>query len=417
MTAQKRQSPRPKKTTGLLSIREITRSDGYTAYRVEGWKDENGRRKLKQFASEEKAKQFVAEQQIVMRNAEPIHVITTRLRPEQVEEAERAFHKLGSHSLEEAVAFFLGHAAKPDSPTSLTVAIREFLSDKEKEGLRAQSIRQLESTLNRFKAHAQDADCDHVHECGTPVVKSFLKSVRAKNGVDPATPKTWNNYRADLSSFFSWCSNPEERRWIEANPCAFVMKRKDDSGTPDTLTVWQCARLMRDVETFKDGALVPYFALALLAGIRPGPEGELHKLAKRADLKKLIDLKRGIITIPKGISKVRRKRNIIIRPALRAWLEKYNGPILPTNHSRMIKELRRRHQLSHDVLRHSFITYHVAAFRSVGEAALEAGNSEAEIKRSYLNDATVGQGEAFWRLAPKEINLKKPEPQQLLKAV
>jgi hypothetical protein len=35
---------------------------------------------------------------------------------------------------------------------------------------------------------------------------------------------------------------------------------------------------MRHAETYRDGYLVTLFTLALFAGIRPGPDGELRKL-------------------------------------------------------------------------------------------------------------------------------------------
>jgi hypothetical protein len=48
---------------------------------------------------------------------------------------------------------------------------------------------------------------------------------------------------------------------------------------PETLNASQVRALLRYVESFKDGCLVPYFALALFAGLRTGSDGELQKLA------------------------------------------------------------------------------------------------------------------------------------------
>jgi hypothetical protein len=166
---------------------------------------------------------------------------------------------------------------------------------------------------------------------------------------------------------------------------------------------------MRDVESFHDGKLGRYFALALFAGIRPGTEGELYKLAKHPDRDRLIDLKRGIVSIPPEVSKTRKKRQIVIRPALRAWLEATEPEIIPTNADRLLREMRKRHGLTHDILRHSFISFHVAAFRSVGDAAIEAGNTEAVIKEHYLKIASAAQGKAFWRIAPKGFRIAKSD--------
>jgi len=43
----------------------------------------------------------------------------------------------------------------------------------------------------------------------------------------------------------------------------------------------------------------------------------------------------------------------------------------------------------------------VAAFKSVGEAALEGGNTEAVLKKHYLNLATYTEGGEFWGIVPE----------------
>ena len=410
---RRRQGPRPKQGSRTLQIREIkVERDGrrYIQFRVEGWRDADGKRRLKQFASKAKAQEFVATESISMLNAEALHTITTRLTPEQVRQAETAFNRLGDRgTLDEAVTLYLGKAAPPETPKPLKEAMVAFLIGKEAEELRPQSIRQLQSTVSRFIAAVEARGVNHVHEVSSGDVKLFLRSLRAKNKVDAATTKTKRNYRLDLSSFFNWCGH-EDRRWIRANPCEGIGKgvKIDETGDPEVLTIRQAARMMRDAETFADGAFVRYLALGLFAGIRPG--GELAKLAAHPEQSKLIDIRKGIITIPSEISKTRKKRQIMVRPNLRAWLEATEGkPILPTNHNRLLKTFRKRHGLSHDELRHSFISYHVSAFRSVGDAAIEAGNSEKIINNHYLNLGTRAQGLAFWRIKPKRSKLSKKD--------
>lgn len=412
MATQRKRSPlKPKRKTATgLTIREIKAVKNgveYTAFQVQGW-SENGKRQRRQFPTEEKARLFFSEKQLAILNNVPLHTVATRLTPEQIAQAESAFSRLaGRATLDEAISHYLDKAAPPEKAVELRPAIREFLIAKERQGLRPQSRRQLESTLSRFSTHAEGKGVNHVHDCDAATVENFLRSLRAKGGVERATPKTWNNYRADLSTFFSWCTD-SRRRWILANPCKDVTKIKlDGTGVPDCLSVWKAARLMRDAETSHDGKLARYFALALFAGIRPGPEGELYKLAAHPDRDRLIDLSRGIITIPPEVSKTRQKRQIKIRPALRTWLEATGPEILPTNADRLLKKMRKRHALTHDILRHSFISFHVGAFRSVGDVALEAGNSEAVIKAHYLNMVTREQGNAFWRISPKGTRIPR----------
>lgn len=416
MATQRKRSPlKPKRKTATgLTIREIQSTKGgvkYSAFLVQGW-SENGKRQRRQFKTEEEASRFISDKQVALLNNVPIHTVTTRLTPEQIAQAESAFSRLaGRATLDEAISHFLAKAAPPEKAVELRPAIRDFLIAKEQAGLRAQSLRQLASTLNRFHEFAKNEGIGAVHDCDAAAVEKFLRSLRAKGGVEKATPKTWNNYRADLSSFFAFCRDPR-RRWIRVNPCEDVTKIKTDgNGEPDRLTLRQSARLMRDAEISDGGKLARYFALALFAGIRPGPGGELHKLAKHPERDRLIDMNRGIITIPGDVSKTRQKRQIKIRPALRAWLEATGPEILPKNADRLLKQMRKKHALTHDVLRHSFISFHVGAFRSVGDAALEAGNSESVIKKHYLNLMSQDQGNMFWRISPKGTRIARNETQ------
>jgi hypothetical protein len=92
--------------------------------------------------------------------------------------------------------------------------------------------------------------------------------------------------------------------------------------------------------------------------------------------------------------------NLSISDNLAAWLAIAPGPIIPPNFDRLAKLTRKHFNLSHDEARHSFISYHVALHRSIGDAALQAGNSEAIVKRHYLNTHTQDEGSAFFRVTP-----------------
>jgi len=51
------------------------------------------------------------------------------------------------------------------------------------------------------------------------------------------------------------------------------------------------------------------------------------------------------------------------------------------NFKKRREKFRDRFHLTHDVPRHTFISMFVAKFRSIGEAAIQAGNSESIIRR------------------------------------
>ena len=126
--------------------------------------------------------------------------------------------------------------------------------------------------------------------------------------------------------------------------------------------------------------------------------GEILKL-KPADIR----LDTGVILIEPEVSKVRMKRNVTIHPNLAAWLRAYpldRFPIIPANLQHERARILKTFDLSHDIMRHTFISMHVAKFRSMGEAALQAGNSESIIRKHYLDLKTAAEAESFFGILP-----------------
>jgi len=55
------------------------------------------------------------------------------------------------------------------------------------------------------------------------------------------------------------------------------------------------------------------------------------------------------------------------------------------------------------VMRHTFISMFVARFRSMGEAALQAGNSESIIRKHYLDLKSKEEAEQFFSIRPAKV--------------
>jgi hypothetical protein len=60
--------------------------------------------------------------------------------------------------------------------------------------------------------------------------------------------------------------------------------------------------------------------------------------------------------------------------------------------------------LSHNIMRHKFIPMFVARFRSIGEAALQACNSEGTIRKHSLELKTTEEAEQLFGILPKHIS-------------
>lgn len=385
------------KNSSRLKIKKQTFTQhgvSYDAWLVYGYAPD-GKRVRKQFQDRGEAQAWASTQEVRHMNLDVTsRPVLTRLDQEQLLTAELAISKLnGKGTLLDAVDHFIRTYRPVSVRILLKDGIKRFLEQKRVEGIRARSVKQLKSVLDLFAA--KFGESKYVDEVTTEACATFL-------GSRGTSAKTWNNYRGDLHNFFEYARS-KAAGWIGLNPVAEIEKRKvDGRGMPCVLNLEQAQKLMAAVEAFEKGALVPYFALALFAGIRPGPGGELHKLLSSEHRTDWIDLATGIIHIQPEVSKTREYRQIKIRPNLAAWLTAYPVGPLPKNFDRNIKTLRSKHELGHDVLRHTFFSSHVGAFGSVAEAALEGGNSEQICKRHYLNLTNKVQAAQFWEILPKK---------------
>jgi hypothetical protein len=245
----------------------------------------------------------------------------------------------------------------------------------------------------------------HVHTVTTEELEAFM-ATRGK------ARKTWNNVRGLLHTFFEYCGE-DRRRWLVTNPAKELKVYEIARGIPEIETAAKLAELFAFLETYsgpakaknQPGYLVPYFALACFAGIRPSVrDGELAKIHAMPDTRRIIDPALGVIRITPGIAKTDDLRQITIQPNLAAWLARYplkDYPLMVANMDFHVALVRKQFGLGHDVLRHTFVSAHVAKFKSIGATALEAGNSERVIKKHYLNSMTQAEAAAFWAIAPQ----------------
>lgn len=144
--------------------------------------------------------------------------------------------------------------------------------------------------------------------------------------------------------------------------------------------------------------LIPFLALGAFAEIR-------HAEIQRLDWKD-IRLEDGIIELHAAKAKTANRRTVPILDNLSGWLRPHrqeSGPVcLHRNMAFEIRQLVQRvngerkagsgkrkgnevpeFKWKHNALRHSFISYRVAAIQNVAQVALEAGNSPQMIFRHY----------------------------------
>jgi hypothetical protein len=375
-------------------VSRFVNPNGVTSWRVEGRL--HGLRIRRNFKTREEA---AAEKATLELKAEQdlsgLRSVSTSLEIEQVREAEAAFHRLEGRT--RSLSFYLDYALAnyrdPIRDVPLAEAIKEYVALREEDYKQGNlSHRQFTSFRCELRILEILFPRKTVADLTALAIAEFCR-----RGL-PAK-KTYNNRRGLLSAFLKYCALKD---WIVASPIAKVPYFRGIGhrrGSALTLTAARCAEIMAWTETNHDGALVPFAALCLFAGIRPDLyEGEIAKLKPEH-----VRTDTGVILIEPDVSKVRMKRAITIQPNLAAWLRAYpldRFPIWPRGFKRLRLEFRKKFDLSHDILRHTFISMFVGKFRSLGEAALQAGNSESIIRKHYLDLKSVGEAEQFFGILP-----------------
>ena len=375
-------------------ISEFTNPSGKIVFQL--YARINGQRFRKNFPTrtEAEAERQIQEVNWLQRDTGTRAAIT-RLTEDQLHEAEAAFRRLASlpRSLSFYLDFALTNYREPEKQKPLAEAVAEYIKAKEHEFAQDQlSPPQMNRIREDLKRLVTAFSKKAVAELTATALTEFLEK-------DRPGMKTHNNRRGILSTFFKYSF---QRGWIAENPIPkvphFRIRRK--RGVAQTFTAAQAAALMEHMETYDGGRWVPYFALCLFAGVRPGvPFGEITKLKPDA-----VKLDEGVIHVSAEVSKVREPRKVMIQPNLAAWLRAYpleKFPIILGNFKKRRDRFAKKFNLTHDVLRHTFISMFVAKFRSIGEAAIQAGNSESIIRKHYLDLKDSAEAEQFFGIMPK----------------
>ncbi len=378
--------------TTSFEIARFKNRNGTASWRVSGWL--HGSRIRKNFKSREEA---AAEKTVLeiraAQAATGLRPTTTFLADIQLREAEDAFRRLDGRN--RSLLFYLDYALanfrEPQQQKPLNEAINDYVAGKQKENERALlSPQQLRAIKNELKMLRTYFPTGPVSQLTAANLTAFLERG------DPAL-KTYNNRRGLVSTF---CKFAFQKDWLVSNPIEKTPHHRINHrrGSAATISANYARDLMAYVETYEKGAMVPYFALCLFAGIRPSQrDGEIAKL-----LPEHIRLDTGVILIEPEVSKVRMKRQVTIQRNLAAWLKAYPfKPIKPSYAEYHRIKITKRFALSHDVMRHTFISMFVAKYRSMGEAALQAGNSESIIRKHYLDLKSPADAEDFFNILPR----------------
>ena len=178
-------------------------------------------------------------------------------------------------------------------------------------------------------------------------------------------------------------------------PLKFIILPKKDDEQPCIFSPGQISNLMVAAAS-QDPGMVPYLALGIFAGVRPE---ELMRLGWE-------DITTHGVSINGHKAKTRQRRLITISENLKGWLS-LGGDLPPKSRRRRLEALRQNSGVpwGHDIMRHSFASYHLAYHGSPDRTAHELGHRDTQmLYRHYRQLVTREAAETFWAIRPQLCN-------------
>ena len=227
-------------------------------------------------------------------------------------------------------------------------------------------------------------------DCEEWIRKTFSTSSQCKKG------------RAALSAVFS---TARRMGWCTENPVSRIPIPHVQEKSIRILTMPEIKHLLATAEQYKGGKCLAAVGIMLYAGVRPYEVARLTWGEVHEDV--------GVICVPPQHSKTGGGRQVTLHPALEKILQKARKKTAPQKEERICpsnwykhwtelhraagwigqrKEGERPNAATRwqpDVLRHTFATHHLAAYRDYRELQVEMGHRDTTLLRTrYLSLCT-----------------------------
>jgi integrase len=344
----------------------------------------NGRRIRKQFAAKDEAVTF-AQQARAARESEGAAAFVVPL--EVRAEAARCTELLTPHgvTLTEAVRYYLEHFVDLRSAPRDAEIFTRLLEDVKSAGRWERTVRGLRNFLDRFS-----------HEFGDRLLADITLEELQRHCCPPKlAPRSRFNQLRMATQLYNYAIT---NGWADDNLAKRIVRPTREQKEPGMLTVDQVQRLLQHADEF---GLLPYMALGLFAGIRTA---ELMRLDWTA-----IKFEERMIVIGADVAKTRSRRVIPVNDTLAAWLAlsvRPRGAIVDRKtFPKRFPQLKRAAGIDRwppNALRHSYASYHLAAFENPAQTVHYMGHvGGTEMLHShYKGLVSRTEAEKFWALGP-----------------
>jgi integrase len=297
---------------------------------------------------------------------------------------------LGETSVVESAKFFVRRNPGVLPKKSVRQVVEEFIADKQAKGRGERYLSDLRYRGNKF---ARAFSCG-IADLKGATIEDFLLSLKL-------SAQSYTNFRRVLGTLFAFA---KRRGYLlkDHDELDRVEKLRPDNGETEIYTPDEFRRLLLAA----NAEFLPSLAIGGLAGLRSSEIERLDWTEVRLDER--------FIEIKKGKTKTASRRLVPVVESLAEWLAplaKHHGPVWPHAHDSFYDaqqataastatEGRGAVVWKQNALRHSFISYRLAAVQDVNQVALESGNSPGMIHKHYKQLVSGAEGGKWFAIRP-----------------
>ena len=293
--------------------------------------------------------------------------------------------------LAEAVRFYLFHHPADRQAKTLAEALADYISRKA--GRRPATREEYKYKIGRF---VEDHPGKTVVDVSAETIDRWLAD-KIGNGLP-----TRRKYLRLLHGFFRFCGAVYK---LPTNPAkgVYLDTEETDQAEVEAYTADEVKRIMAAAAKHEHAArIVPVLAIGFFAGLRPTEISGLDWSS--------ISIEQRQMKVTPATAKRRRQRFVALSDNLIEWLQPYvktGGKVAPApitfrrDRTEVLKAAKVDRWI-HDGLRHSYGTYHLAAYADANKTAAEMGHrgNTDLVYQHYRKLVTQAEGLAFWQVRP-----------------
>jgi integrase len=278
---------------------------------------------------------------------------------------------------------------------SVADAVKRFLEFRDGEGLAADSVRHTKTILQRF---AQQFGSRKLTEITSDHVREWLASLQKRLNLSSTTLR---HHRKDVNTFFG---RAMREGWVLKNPCEAVVPPK--LRAKEEVAVLTLRNVFDLFKTNAGRPVAGKLALEAFAGLRCSSAARL----KRSEL----DFAEQGIALPGTKHKSGRRHYVDgFPPNLWEWLkaagtEDLKETKLSTHNLHKGQAfLRAGVDNPGNALRHSFCTFHLAAFKDAGKTAVLLTHRNPAMLYQHYKGRGVSEamGRAYFSITPETVRM------------